>query len=658
MIKKDKSIGKSEQVQTILKELASQIGDGVYDLNFAITLEDINRTLTLNDFNLLVSDSKENNERKDSKETKETNDDRKVVFCGCWREVDIKWEFIQKDDSFFVKLEASSQHELNIISIDSLILKYYPDKANIMDWRVVLNSADIVSKPLGFPKLKEALEAKSDCSLLTGIFPNNKNNGLFLATKLPQNNVHKYKIGWAEDSGIEFTCTSHFIPTLTSSKNLCSEITWICGNKNVIDAFKTYSNNYPNISENPMPLKGWNSWDYYYFTVSLDCIIETMEDIRIDPQLSKHIQYIVLDDGWQYLYGEWQPNYKFPGGLENITKQINDRGFIPGIWTGPILVSPMSKIALRNPEILVKDEYGDPLNLGGTLLIDPTTPGGIEFLRELYTRLYQAGFRLFKVDYVSILLNAERFYDKTKGVYEVLRDLFSLIRECVTRDSHIMGCSLPPECGPNIADSGRTGIDIHNQWSHVEWAMECFTFSYWMNNKIWINDLDFLVVRGYDTSLETQTNVVNHAENNPNPTRWRSGPVFNKEEARTWTNILLLSGGNMFLSDRLRMLNEDGKELIYKGIEMMNGVAATPLDLCCEYHASLWLQAHQGEYRLTIINWSDSIKLGAIDFKEYNIDIPKEVTNLWTDEKHVINEGKFNYKLGKHESVVLTWENS
>jgi hypothetical protein len=319
------------------------------------------------------------------------------------------------------------------------------------------------------------------------------------------------------------------------------------------------------------------------------------------------------------------------------------------------MVHTLTATALRHPEMLVKNQHGDPEGRWGHYVIDPTHPAGREHLREVYTRLYRAGFRFFKVDYVSDLLDAERLHDERKGPYEALADLFRLIRECVTEESHILGCSLPLECGPGLADSGRTGIDIHNHWGHVTWAFDYLSLVTPFHNRVWVNDPDFLIVRGRDTSLEAETNVLNPQAHNPNQGRWRGGPVFTREEAQTWASIVLLSGGSIFLSDRISMLNDEGRAMLRKAA-FPTGIPAVPLDLCQEERASLWLQELPGETRLTVINWSDEPREVTFAFAEYGLAAPVELTDFWTGETLKPQAGRLSLKMPAHGSCVLCWQ--
>ena len=198
-------------------------------------------------------------------------------------------------------------------------------------------------------------------------------------------------------------------------------------------------------------------------------------------------------------------------------------------------------------------------------------------------------------------------------------------------------------------------MDIHNQWTHVEWAFDYLQLQYWMNNRIWTNDTDFLIVRGKDTSLERETNVLNPKQNSPNPPRWRKGSVFTLDEAETWANIVLMSGGNIFFSDRLRMLNNSGMEILRRSCNP-TGISAKPLDLCEGRYASLWLMELETEYRLTIINWSDITRKAAFDFKEYNIKAPERITDLRTGTEYTTDNGILHYELLPHASMVVIWK--
>ena len=617
-----------------LEELARQIGEGVSDLSFQLSIENDTIRLGAERFDLAL----------------EAQDEWRTTFSGQWRDIRVLWEFQPAEGGYWVTLRAESEHSLDCSSMDSLILTYRPDTDSLMDWRVPtksFNGGMVLAGDLDEEEFHTA-------GLFRGAFENSGRAGLFLGTFLPQRHTHDYTVQVPDEHTLHFTCTTRFVEGPRKMQELLSERTWVCATKNVREAIEAYATHIPPITPPPQPPVGWSSWDYYFRAISLDDVIENMEEICQDPALAQHVKYIVVDDGWQVVWGEWYANHRFPGGIERLAEEIRSRGFVPGIWTAPVAVQKLSKTALRSYEFLVKDEYGDPqgTEFPDHYIVDPTHPLGREFIKETYTRLFEAGFRFYKVDFVSTLLRAKRFHDPTQGPYDVLRGLFSLIRECVTGESHILRVG-SMEVGPG-AHSMRLGADIHNQWTHVAWQCEDLQFLYWLHNRAGVLDPDFMIVRGQDTSLEQETNVLNPKAHHPNPPRWRRGPTFTLDEARTWGSLVAVAGGSLFLSDRIRMLNEAGKEMIRRLI-VPTGVGGRPLDLCEGFRPSVWLQQLEDTYRLLIVNWAGEARERAFPFQVYGLAAPREVMDFWTGEKIEVRGGELAVNLAPHASALVCW---
>ena len=599
------------------KRIAQMIGPGVGAPGFRVILEGGAVQLTPEECNLQIA----------------VDRDDETIFIGHQQGVTVRWRFAPWRGGVWVTLDVSAEHPLGCVAIESLILDYQPGGA-VGEWRVpAFGESEINVHHVGLFRVHDFATEQPPDSAISGAFRDGTTPGLFLGTQLPQRFRHLYAVSAPDAERVTFCAATYFPEGPRQVTALTSEATWVCGTLGLRAALESYASHVPTTKAPQTPPTGWNTWDYYFRSGSLDDLIENMDALGHEPEPAERLRYMVVDDGWQHNDGEWQPNYRWPGGLERTVEEIRRRGYTPGIWTAPVLVQTLSLPASRAPEMLVKDRWGDPQPGAVTerYTLDPTHPAAQVFLRELYTRLYRIGFRLFKVDYVSELLAVERFYDSTAGPYDALRTLFALIRECVTEESHIIGCSLPAECGPGIVDSGRLGIDIHNHWAHVEWVADYLQLRYWLHNRIWINDPDFLVVRGLDTSTEAETNVTNPAAHRPHPPRWRRGPVFTLDEAKTWATLVALTGGSVFLSDRIATLNEAGLALL-RAMPAPAGVAARPLDLGDTDRAALWLQELDGRYRLGIINWSDGAKSIRFDFAGHGLDAPKQVRDVWTGE--------------------------
>ncbi len=371
---------------------------------------------------------------------------------------------------------------------------------------------------------------------------------------------------------------------------------------------------------------------------------------------------MIIDAGWQHVHGEWYANHRFPQGLTWLCEQIRKEGFIPGIWSAPLVIDPLSWPGLRNPELLLKNKYGDPIETEYGYTLDPTAPAGEEFIFALFQRLYQHGFRLFKIDYLIGLDAAPFFHDQAAGPYDAYRKLFSIIRAATGPDAYLLGCSWPQEAGPGYADSTRITVDIHNQWIQLLWVVDHIQNAFFIPRHIIDYDFDFLVVRGQDTSLEKETNVINPQANNPNPqgfaTRWRRGPVFNYAEARTWAGFVLVSGGNLVLSDRLTMLNEKGKELVRKVVQgFKQTVALQPLDLFNQKYASFWLQSCQdGTRRLLLVNFADQARSLCFNFADFALAAPAKLIDFWSGTSRELKDTRLVLDLPAHGSAVFEWQ--
>lgn len=406
-------------------------------------------------------------------------------------------------------------------------------------------------------------------------------------------------------------------------------------------ALRDYNALLPQVDRGTPPIVGYNTWDYYFTDIDEECVQENLDFIKKTPFLRENLRYFTIDDGWQAIQGDWYANYRFPHGLPALAARIREAGFIPGIWSAPIHAYALSSYAQRRMVGYLENMYGDPLTEDAMYVLDPTHPAVREHVRELYTRLYDAGFRLFKVDYVTSLLRAKKFHDPNAGHYDALRTLFRDIRECV-HDSVIIGCSLPVEAASPDADCGRTGIDIHTTWNHAKWAFENYQHHWGDHRRVWVSDIDFMVIRGQDTDRDPMRNVTDPNAHNPTRGRWRAGADFTIDEARSWAACVMLTGGNMNLSDRLTMLNAEGLAIIEKALTHRSDIAAEPLDQFMEDYPCVW---RQGE-RLYVINWHD-------DARTFMLPCTRETKELWTDTLYAPTDGTLTLTLKPHESVIL-----
>lgn len=62
---------------------------------------------------------------------------------------------------------------------------------------------------------------------------------------------------------------------------------------------------------------------------------------------------VVLDDGWQKAWGDWQVNSKFPMGLTAMAQDAKAQGAEMGLWLAPLLVDADLALVKDHPDWLV-----------------------------------------------------------------------------------------------------------------------------------------------------------------------------------------------------------------------------------------------------------------------------------------------------------------
>ena len=103
--------------------------------------------------------------------------------------------------------------------------------------------------------------------------------------------------------------------------------------------------------------KGWCSWYHYYDKITE---VECLKNLELLEHYKEKIpvDFFQIDDGFQIRAGEWGINNKFPNGMKFLADKIKDKGFIPGLWLAPFLVSTKSRLIKEHPNWFLKNEKG------------------------------------------------------------------------------------------------------------------------------------------------------------------------------------------------------------------------------------------------------------------------------------------------------------
>ncbi len=382
-------------------------------------------------------------------------------------------------------------------------------------------------------------------------------------------------------------------------------------------------------------LAGYNSWDYYGMSVTMDDVRREMAAINAS-RLKGKLSHFVIDMGWWREWGDFQLNARFPGSFRTVAREIAAAGFVPGIWCATLQSSRWAPVGRHRQDLLVPDETGGPVFPGeGSPIMDWSKPEVLGMLYDLFRELRRAGFGYFKLDYIdrACILGMKHRADQTRGPLAVIREGIRTIREAVGEDAYILSCGVPKEASLGYADAFRVGGDIHTFWSHVWTNAHQIVGSLWEHH-FWNVDPDFAVIRSAETSDDPFLNYLyTHRPWNSRKDFWMSGPEASFSELRVWLTMVHMSGGEVFLSDSLARLNAKGFAALAKLFPRQE-TPARPLDLFLNSPPRFWLTGGKRP-RLAIFNWEDAPSPMAVPA---GMDLPSEGKDVWTGARVRVSE--------------------
>ena len=380
----------------------------------------------------------------------------------------------------------------------------------------------------------------------------------------------------------------------------------------------------PGICQSERPIT-WNSWDYYWTVFDEQDLHENLAALQqANNRLATPVSTVVIDMGWYTDFGDWFANGRFPSGIESAARTIREAGFVPGIWVAPYIVHWSSKAYLRSPQICAVGEKGfvcaEQWGLSPAGRLDPTHPDGARFLFDTFKRLYDSGFRYFKLDFLHFLvtLPGKRCFHENAGRIEVVRRGLQVIREAIGEDSYLLACGCQPEATVGVVNACRIGGDISTYFSTTKVCARFLATRYWMNNRLFTADPDFLIVRGDATACDPEfRHNPYHAPDVVDDAGSRSGePWASENEIRIWATLVGMSGGSLTLSDHTGKLNDRGYHILNTAISNASTEAAIPLDLMENALPELWLRKVE-KPALTVVNWSDEEKSIVLPVAKY-----------------------------------------
>lgn len=204
----------------------------------------------------------------------------------------------------------------------------------------------------------------------------------------------------------------------------------------------------------------WSSWYAYY-----EDIDERTLHANLDGLAGLPFDVFQIDDGWERMVGDWQPNAKFPSGMADLTARVSGAGLTPGLWIAPFIARPDAQIVKERPHLFLTDAAGTPVpagyNWGGPYYaLDVTLPEALDHLRQTIETVVGWGFRYLKLDFVNAAAITAPRHDPTVGRESAYRDAMRLIRQTAGEDVYILGSGAPVLPSLGVCDGIRVGPDV------------------------------------------------------------------------------------------------------------------------------------------------------------------------------------------------------
>ena len=217
------------------------------------------------------------------------------------------------------------------------------------------------------------------------------------------------------------------------------------------------------------PVYGGNDWYFRYGNITESTVLEDAALIRDLAPSRDNAPFYVIDAGWfpgkgcnggPYETG----NADFPN-LPGLATRIKQNETRPGIWIRPLLTQANVPATWRLPQT-------HPHGNAAEHYLDPSVPEVLDLVRTDIARLSAWGYELIKHDFTTfditgrwgfqmgaeITPNGWAFADRTRTTAEIVRDLYTAIRESAGK-AYLLGCNTVGHLGAGLFELQRTGDD-------------------------------------------------------------------------------------------------------------------------------------------------------------------------------------------------------
>lgn len=383
------------------------------------------------------------------------------------------------------------------------------------------------------------------------------------------------------------------------------------------------------------PVSGWCSYYYYYGQETEEAILENARFIATHRDRCP-VDIVQIDDGWQRARGDWMTSHpeKFPHGMAWLAGEITKLGLRPGLWVAPLLVTPGTRVYQDHPEWLLHDRAGDLMTMGDNCFLDPTHPEASAWIGDLFRTFRGWGYDYFKLDFLFVATcHSACYHDQTKGRLEAYRQVLQVIRETVGPDAYVLGGTGLIAANVGLVDSCRVGTDVTPFWSRSDCTPESpaivnvcrniINRSY-VHGQLWDNDPDCLIVR------EAHGRA-----------KYAHIPSLTLQETHLLASAILLSGGSLFLGDRLDDLPPERLAIIRQVMALANGRSAIPIDRMECLVPRLWFRRGEGTkqkpHLMGLFNWEDKPAELSVPLERLGLDGTQhwQIHPIWSGQPFV-----------------------
>ncbi len=399
---------------------------------------------------------------------------------------------------------------------------------------------------------------------------------------------------------------------------------------------------------------GWCSYYFYYGRETEEAILENARFLAAHRD-SIPLDIVQIDDGWQRARGDWLASHpeKFPHGMAWLAGEIAALGLRPGLWVAPLLVAAGTPVHRDHPDWLLRDGNGDLLAMGDNFLLDPTHPDALGWIAELFTVFRTWGYGYFKLDFLFVATcYGARYHDPSTARVEAYRQVLQIIRQAVGPDAYLLGGTGLIAANVGLVDGCRIATDVTPFWARSDCTPESpaivnvcrnIVNRGYLHGRLWHNDPDCLIVREAH-GREKYAHI----------------PSLTLAETRLLASAILLSGGSLFLGDRLGALPPDRLAIIRQVLALADGRSAVPVDRLDHLVPRLWYRRGKGTreepHLLGMFNWEDTPADVSVTLARLGLDpaLPCNLEAVWAGQPTVHAGGTLITVLPPRTCALIT----